>query len=527
MCSPGDATNPNTPRYGSAHRFYTWTLLPSLLGLVMLWPFDAHAHGVLTLGDMVFVLLLILTPILLGSAMLCCGIAAFVLTRSYEVKTRVHGRIALALQILSPLTAISAGISFLFFFDDKTLVLSCGIAVAGLCASALLLARWLKRMEGSTFLTKPEARRRRSIVVGLLVLATILALFVARWEAGPESLAVAMSAGGLCLALVVLASSWTGIAPQTPKSARSRRILALGLVVLGILGALLPRRVADWAQQQRERYIIATHAYQWPAVLGVAFSPDGSRLAVTGCPGPMRGGRPTTIHLDGSANEQEPRGQFVDAALCGGVVVGAYSEGALTRWSRSDDRALPALSGHRRQVLSLDCAPGGERLASGGLDGALRVWFPRDGVNSLLLETAGLPLVAVAWAGGRVVSANAEGTIRISTLEGDTRVLEIEPGVVADLDASADGSWVAAVGQESTETLLLDLEEGSGPAHRLGGAPEPRRGARLFPRWRTPGDDGPEPQHPRLVHGRSFYAHGLHRAQGHEHGQRDRLGRRW
>ncbi len=76
---------------------------------------------------------------------------------------------------------------------------------------------------------------------------------------------------------------------------------------------------------------------------------------------------------------------------------------------------LFALRGHARRVLTVAWSPDGRQLASGGDDGAVRVWGALAGSEARLLEGHTRAVRSVAWSpdGARLASGSEDGTIRI------------------------------------------------------------------------------------------------------------------
>ena len=154
----------------------------------------------------------------------------------------------------------------------------------------------------------------------------------------------------------------------------------------------LAARVADvrW-QPGGRRLLILTHggrAYSWAPLEGTepreldaqaegvqqaAFEPSGRELLLVGSLGSIRlvdfqTGDVAELRREGTAcmaaawHPTEPR-----------FAVG-YDDGSIGLWDAEQHRELVRLSGHRGAVRSLAFSPEGERLASCGYDGWVRVW---------------------------------------------------------------------------------------------------------------------------------------------------------
>ena len=197
-------------------------------------------------------------------------------------------------------------------------------------------------------------------------------------------------------------------------------------------------------------------------VLGVAFSPDGSRLATAGNNG-LRlwdlasGSR--VWQSDGNAISVAfaPNGRFIaEADESGAVRLRDVSNGSLLRsfgsatartravsfspdgrllastgedkvirlWEVASGRLMMVLNGHYDSINSLAFAPDGNKLATAGTDGIVRIWEVNTGIEILHLQ--------------RPVQDNA---------------VSIEQGSTLALAFSPDGQILAAGSADHTCTL--------------------------------------------------------------------------
>ncbi|MCZ6598515.1 MAG: serine/threonine protein kinase [Planctomycetota bacterium] len=121
-------------------------------------------------------------------------------------------------------------------------------------------------------------------------------------------------------------------------------------------------------------------------VNGVAFSPDGTRVAT------------------------------------------ASDDGGVRIWDARTGEELALLEGHLEEVKCVDFLPDG-RVVTGSVDGTLRVWDAETGARLLVLEghSASLNALDVSPDGSLLASSSVDGTVRLWSVEGaeETHVLAI------------------------------------------------------------------------------------------------------
>ncbi len=96
----------------------------------------------------------------------------------------------------------------------------------------------------------------------------------------------------------------------------------------------------------------------------------------------------------------------VRSVVAAGAVRSLRAE--ITLWDAHTGDVVLALDGHRDGVLSLEFAPAGDLLASGGADGVVRLWDVASGAEHTALPTNGQAVVAVAFSpdGGLLAAAS-------------------------------------------------------------------------------------------------------------------------
>ncbi|WP_439625012.1 protein kinase domain-containing protein [Gemmata sp.] len=197
-------------------------------------------------------------------------------------------------------------------------------------------------------------------------------------------------------------------------------------------------------------------------ITGLAYSPDGTRLASASWDrtavvwDAATGGRVATLagHRD--------RVSGVAFAPGGSSLATAGGDGIVRVWDLKTGQVARAFRGHLRAANGVAYSPDGRRLASTSSDQTVKVWDPGADPQSTVLVAPG-PLVGVAFGpGGTVVAASDRpepgGPVRPTVTvwhPGGTKIDEVstDGDRVVGMAARADGSVVATGEQDGTVRL--------------------------------------------------------------------------
>jgi eukaryotic-like serine/threonine-protein kinase len=216
-------------------------------------------------------------------------------------------------------------------------------------------------------------------------------------------------------------------------------------------------------------------------LLGLAFSPDGSRIAAAS-ENPRvlifdaESGRSVTV-LPGHTSiirgvAYSPDGRRL--ASCG-------QDQTIRLWDLGTGKVLHTLNGHVGGVHCVAFSPDGRRLVSGGDDSTVRLWNANGGDAVLIMRghTATVNRVAFSADGRTIASTALDRTARLwdAMAPDDASVLRGHTSYVYPVAYSPDGRRIASGSWDRT-VRLWDAASGS-PAHILKGHTNPL-GALVF-----------------------------------------------
>ena len=197
---------------------------------------------------------------------------------------------------------------------------------------------------------------------------------------------------------------------------------------------------------------------------GLAFSPDGKRLASTSLDG--------TVRIWSLSPGQETVAVSTAPAGYGNRV--AYSpngkefatnggDGSVTIWNAQTSQPRLVLTGHDVEVMNLAFSPDGTRIATGSLDATSILWDTATGEKLLTLSghEAGVRDLTFSPDGSLIASGGFDGTARIWDAANGKKLLKItgHEGIVPGVAFSLDGTQLATASTDGT-AKIWDVKTG-------------------------------------------------------------------
>ena len=191
-------------------------------------------------------------------------------------------------------------------------------------------------------------------------------------------------------------------------------------------------------------------------VLGAAFSPDGTLVAVFGRDRVVRLYSTTTGELERGL-DQGGRVTSVEFSPERRLLATTGTNDTARIWRVETGELVHELSGHTDQVLDAAFSPRAGSVATASADGTARIWSAVTGRLASTVAGHRNPVTAVAFSpdGNFVATASSDRTARVSKVDtGDLRALLAgHRESVAGVEFSPDGRRVLTAGDDATARI--------------------------------------------------------------------------
>ena len=357
---------------------------------------------------------------------------------------------------------------------------------AQVAATQRELAR-VQQQRAETEARQAKRFRRLSLVLGGVLLVAIVAIGVAVWQSR-------LAEQRLRQALMAEAAARQSAEIALQQSAQAQSARVTGTAVLSVAWSPDGKRLATGSQDTTAKVWdaasgrdVLTLRGQHDSISSVAWSPDAKQLA-TGS------GDGTARVWDAETGEDLLRLSGHDASVFSVAwspdmrrLATASQDGTTKVWDAEAGKQLLTLRGHTGPVYSVAWSPDERRLATASLDHTAKVWDAVTGQELLTLMGHNGPVLSVAWStdGRRLATASQDKTTKVwdAATGKELVTLRGDEDSVMSVAWSPDGKRLATGSQDTTAKVwdaetskeLLTLRGHSGPVLSVAWSPDGKR----------------------------------------------------